>query len=88
MAETVERPCEFMATDHLPLHIAGHARFGSIVVHSWDEVPEFANECEEHELWSTHEMGDEFFENVDPDAEAELPPPRTRRSSSRRQAGS
>ena len=52
-----------------------------IVVQSWDEVPEFADQCEEHGFWSTHEMGDEFVESVGPDAEAELPPPRARRSS-------
>ncbi|MGH2586456.1 MAG: hypothetical protein ACRDJE_16195 [Dehalococcoidia bacterium] len=38
-----------------------------IVVHSWDEVPEFQNECEEQEYWSTHEMGDEFFDGATPD---------------------
>ena len=49
-----------------------------IVIHSWDEVPEFANECEEQEFWSTHEMGDEFFADAEVDADAELPPPRLR----------
>ena len=77
-----------MRAKHNPPHNPAGRPKERIIVHSWDEVPVFANECEEHEFWSTHEMGDEFFENVEPDAEAELPPPRRRRSPPQRHAGS
>ena len=35
-------------------------------IHSIDEIPVFRNEDEEHTFWSTHEMGDELWENAEP----------------------
>jgi hypothetical protein len=67
-----------MTARHNPPHDPTRWPTERIVVHSWDEVPAFVDECEEQEFWSTHEMGDEFFENVEPDAATELPPPRQR----------
>src|SRR3712207_8814198 len=67
-----------MMPEHSPRHSPSRWPKERIVVHSWDEVPEFANGCEEHEFWSTHAMGDEFFEYVGPDARAESSPPRAR----------
>lgn len=75
-----------MTAEHNPSHDPARWPTERIVVHGWDDVPEFADECEEQEFWSTHEMGDEFFENVEPDAHAELPPPRARRNTPHRQA--
>jgi hypothetical protein len=75
-----------MMTEHNPQHSPPRWPKERIVVHSWDEVPQFANECEEHEFWSTHEMGDEFFDNVRPEDYADLPPPRPRRRAPRRQS--
>ncbi len=45
-------------------------------IHSWDEVPEFENEREEHEFWGSHSLSGEMLENFRPPAEGELPPPR------------
>ncbi len=67
-----------MTANHNPPHNPAQLPKERIIVHSWDEVPVFANEREEHGFWSTHEMSDALFENVDPDALAELPPPRAR----------
>ena len=35
------------------------------VIHSWDEVPEFADETEEAEFWGTHEIGDELWDTAE-----------------------
>jgi len=50
------------------------------VVHSWDEVPEFASEAEEADYWSTHELGDRLLTEMRPVPDGDLPParPRTR----------
>lgn len=45
-------------------------------IHSWDEVPAFQNEDEEHEFWSTHSLGEEILEQMGPIPEGVLPPPR------------
>ncbi len=37
-----------------------------IEVHSPEEIPEFASEKEEAEFWSTHSLGDEFWEKAEP----------------------
>lgn len=42
-----------------------------ITIHSWDEVPQFANEDEEWEFWSTHEMGDELWDQAESLSEEE-----------------
>ena len=42
-------------------------------IKSWDEVPEFKSEREEHEFWGSHSLSEEMFH---PPAEGELPPPR------------
>ena len=73
-----------MTAKHNPQHDPARWPKERIIVHSWDDVPTFADECEEHEFWSTHEMGDEFFENVAPDADADLPPPRAGHATGRR----
>lgn len=38
-----------------------------ITVHSPDEIPPNISECEEDAFWDSHDMGDEFFESVEPD---------------------
>jgi hypothetical protein len=45
-------------------------------IKSWDEVPEFKSEREEHEFWGSHSLSEEMLENFHPPAEGELPPPR------------
>jgi len=35
-----------------------------IVVHSLDEIPEFASEDEEREWWATHDLAPELGEDV------------------------
>jgi hypothetical protein len=35
-----------------------------ITIHGLDEIPTFANECEEHEFWKTPEFSDEFMEQA------------------------
>jgi hypothetical protein len=57
-----------------------------IIVHNMDEVPEFADECEEVEYWDTHEPAAELFQRapLDPDEEAALARIRERRTAARR----
>jgi transcriptional regulator with XRE-family HTH domain len=55
------------------------------VIHSPDEIPANMTECEEHVFWETHDMGDEFFENVEPDPEDEAVIERIRASRAQRQ---
>lgn len=47
------------------------------------EIPEFRNEEEEVEFWSTHEITEEFIEKAGPVPEGELPPPGTSGSRTR-----
>jgi uncharacterized protein (DUF4415 family) len=49
-----------------------------IPVNSWDEVPDFANEDEEHEFWSTHSLGQAILDQMGPIEDGILPPPRQR----------
>jgi hypothetical protein len=59
-----------------------------IIVHSMDDVPNFATECEEVEYWDTHELAADLFQrgSLDPDEEAALARIRKRRAAAR-QAG-
>lgn len=46
-------------------------------IHSWDEVPEFESEREEHEFWGSHSLSEELLETFEPRSErSNLPPPR------------
>ena len=46
-------------------------------IKSWDEVPEFQNEHEEHEFWGSHSLSEELLETFEPRSErSNLPPPR------------
>ncbi len=45
-------------------------------IKSWEEVPEFKSEREEHEFWGSHSLSEEMLESFHPPAEGELPPPR------------
>ena len=48
-------------------------------IKSWDEVPEFQNEHEEHEFWGSHSLSEELLETFEPRSErSNLPPPRER----------
>lgn len=42
------------------------------VIHDMSDIPEFANETEEHEFWDTHALGDELLEQVPPEDRPEL----------------
>ena len=56
------------------------------VLESLEDLPEFANEAEEAEFWSTHELGEAILDQMRPIGDDEdLPParPRTRRISMR-----
>lgn len=46
------------------------------VLHSLREIPAFANEDEEDVFWSTHALGEELWDEMEPIPEGELPPPR------------
>ncbi len=56
-----------MTAKHNPPHDAARRPKERIVVHSWEEVPDFANECEEHEFWKTHSFGPGMLDNAMPD---------------------
>ena len=46
-------------------------------IKSWDEVPEFESEQEEHEFWGSHSLSEELLDSFEPRSErANLPPPR------------
>lgn len=46
-------------------------------IHSWDEVPEFESEREEHEFWGSHSLSEEMLESFEPRSKrSNLPPPR------------
>lgn len=48
-----------------------------VEINSRDEIPEFKNEDEEHEFWSTHSFGEKLLEEFEPRSERDgLPPPR------------
>lgn len=47
-------------------------------VNSWDEVPAFANECEEHVYWSTHCLGPGLLDQLGTLDDPALPAPRGR----------
>lgn len=49
-------------------------------VHRLEDIPDFADEDEEDEFWSTHTLSDELWEAPDPLADQELPPTRPRTS--------
>lgn len=46
-------------------------------IHNLDEIPAFADERDEHEFWSTHQLSDELWDQAAPLEPDELPPPRT-----------
>jgi hypothetical protein len=48
------------------------------VLHSLDEIPEFATEDEEDEFWATHSLGPELLDQMGPPPPGLLPPPRPR----------
>jgi hypothetical protein len=52
---------------------------------SVDDVPDFANECEEVEYWDTHELAADLFHGgpLEPDEEAALARARDRRAAPR-----
>jgi hypothetical protein len=35
-------------------------------IRSWEEVPEFKSEREEHEFWGSHSLSEEMLENFHP----------------------
>jgi hypothetical protein len=43
------------------------------LVHSPDEIPDFASDKEEQEFWNTHEHADDFFDNALPAPDEMLP---------------
>jgi len=46
-------------------------------IRSWDEVPQFENEQEEHEFWGSHSLSEELLDSFEPRSErTNLPPPR------------
>ncbi len=48
-----------------------------VEINSRDEIPEFKNEDEEHEFWSTHSFGEKLLDEFEPRSERDgLPPPR------------
>ena len=51
-----------------------------IPVESLDDIPDFANEDEEHAFWSTHSFGERLLEQMRPldEVDDDLPPPRER----------
>ena len=42
------------------------------------DVPDFASEDEEHQFWSTHELGEDLLKAAQPLERDNLPPPRPR----------
>ena len=54
------------------------ARRPMTIVRGWDEVPTFATEAEEAAFWDTHELGNELLEQMGPERDPRLPPPRPR----------
>lgn len=45
-------------------------------INSWDEVPRFANETEEHDYWATHCLGDALLPTFTRRGDPRLPEPR------------
>ena len=58
--------------------MARHSDDDLIPVNSWDEIPRFTNEDEEHEFWSTHSLGEPLLDQMQPVDDDTLPPPRPR----------
>lgn len=63
-----------MPFEHTIRHQPWDPKRPRTIVHSLDEIPAFANECEEHEFWSTHEFSDELMEQANWDADDPLAP--------------
>ncbi|CAN5595542.1 CopG family antitoxin [soil metagenome] len=49
-------------------------------IDSWDEVPRFGSEEEEHRYWETHTTSEKLLETFAPIPEGKLPPPRSRKT--------
>ena len=47
------------------------------IVYRLEDIPNFANEAEEHAFWATHELSDALWDEAPPFAPGELPPPRS-----------
>ena len=47
------------------------------VIHSMDEVPDFASEAEEAAWWATHELSEELWRSLPRMPDHDLPPVRT-----------
>lgn len=54
----------------------GTRRGGLTTVHHLQEAPTFGSEAEEHAFWATHDLSDALWDQAEPLAPAELPPPR------------
>jgi hypothetical protein len=50
-------------------------------VHRLEDIPDFQSEDEEHEFWSTHELGEELLNAAQPLDREGLPPQRKRATS-------
>ena len=44
------------------------------IIHSLDEIPEFASDEEEARFWDTHEMSSALWHSLPPIPDDELPP--------------
>src|SRR5260370_42535437 len=42
-----------------------------------EDIPDFRDEAEEHAYWAAHELSDSLWEQAEPFAPDELPPPRS-----------
>ncbi len=51
-----------------------------IELDSWDEVPQFESEEEEHRYWETHTTSEKLLETFGPIPPGKLPPPRPRKT--------
>ncbi len=49
-----------------------------IPINSVDEIPQFANEAEEDEFWTTHRFSDAMWDQAEPLQPDEAPPTRPR----------
>ena len=47
------------------------------VIHRLEEIPDFADEDEEHTFWATHELAPDLWERAEPLEADELPAPRS-----------
>lgn len=53
-----------MPNQHTVHHSPWDPNHPRAVIHSLDEIPAFADECEEVEFWDTHEMSDELWDSL------------------------